>query len=223
MPNLITLQQFKDAKNISINLYDTQISTLIPLISDYIEKYCRRTFGPASYTEKKRGMMDEMGRYLFQMSNLPIVSVESVTIRFFGTTQDLSVDVSRLDIFESEGYALYSWVLQPSVSVIRAEYQNEYYYTIEYTTNAPVPGGVQLATINALADALDYYFGEPTISGGGSVGTTVKTLKIGDYSEANEGGSNSTFGALHDAEHGIILSQTVKDLLAPYVAYGQSW
>jgi hypothetical protein len=223
MANLITSQQFKNAKGITVSTYDTQIDTLLPLVSNYIEEYCHRKFGIDTYTEKRRGVVDYEGRYVFHVKNSPINSITSVSLRFFGTTQNLAVDTTRLDIFEEAGYALYSWILNPSVSVIRAEYRNDFYYTITYNGGEAVPGAVQLACINALADTLDYYYGQPTTSGDGSVGTADKDFTIGDYTERNIGGNRSTFGSLHDTTTGIILTQTVKDLLAPFISYDQGW
>ncbi len=223
MANLITAQQFKDAKGITVNTYDTQIDTLLPLVSDFIERYCHRKFGTDDFTEKRRGIIDAEGRYIFHVKNLPIISITSVSLRFFGTTQSLTVDVDRLDIFEEAGYAMYSWILNPSVSVIRAEYRNDFYYTIAYNGREIVPGTVQLATINALADTLDYYYGAPSTSGEGSVGAANAKVKIGDYTEEQVGGERTTFGRMHDTTTGIILTQTVKDLLAPYVSHDQGW
>jgi hypothetical protein len=224
MANLITLQEFKDAKGITITTYDTLINALIPLVSNYIENYCHRSFTTNTFTEKRRGITDELGRYMFHVKNTPINFITSVTLKFFGTTQELSVDTTRLDIFEEAGYALYSYILDPRISVIRPEYQNDYYYTIVYVGgDAEVPGGVKLATITAVSDVLDYYYGSPSASGTGSVGASHKNFKIGDYSEKTVAGVMSTFGSMHNATTGVILTRTVKDLLAPYVSHDQGW
>lgn len=223
MADILTLQTYKNAKGIATTEYDTQLNALIPMVNGYIEKYCNRVFGTAEYTERKEGVIDSQGAFFFQVSNKPIISVQSIDINFKGVTDALSVDVTRLDIFEKPGYAYYVYNLSPNTIVLREEYRQNFYYDITYSGGETVPPPVTFAAVTMLSDTWEYYNRTNTMlaSGTQQVGE-LKSVKIGDYTETYTTG-DSLFKSMHGKDTGIVLTQTVKDLLTPYKAQGQSW
>lgn len=222
MATILSTSEYKTAVNISSSEYDAQLNALIPMVNDFIERYCNRVFGAVSRTEKNRGIVDHTGRMMFTVKNHPIVSISEITVRFYGTQIDIDIDTSLLDIFEEEGIAYYSSVLDlQSDIVIRQEYKNDFYYTITYSGGEnEVPKALKLAAIQMVADNMKYLQDTVTVSGTQSTGA-LASVQIGDYKESYESGE-SAFDNTHDEKTGIILTQTVKDLLAPFKRTGIS-
>jgi hypothetical protein len=216
MADVITLSEYKTAKNITTNSNDTQLSSLIPLISDYIQKYCNREFGIGLYTERREGVNTYDGRYMFFASNKPIISVSQINLYFYGITTPVSLNVSLLDIFNKAGYAYYSGALTFNQSVIRDEYREGYYYDIIYSGGQPAPGAVKLAAINMLTDTFERFYEDPISSGIDNRTGDLKSLKIGDYQETYAEDKD----VLHNANTGLIMTKTVEDLLKPYKSTG---
>lgn len=221
MTAILTLPEYKTARGITSNTYDNQLEAIIEMVNDYIESYCNREFGEGVFTERREGIVDYTGKFLFYTKNKPINSVAAISVRFFGTDVPLAVDVTKLDIFSKSGYCYYSWMFDPSIAVIRPEYRNQFYYDITYSGGKPVPKAVTLAAITAVGDVFRSYQ-ESTASGGETPTGNLKSMKIGDYSETYE--TNDTiFKNTHSATTGLILTKTVADLLQPYRLQDQSW
>ena len=223
MATILTLADYKVAKNITVTTYDGQLSVIIEMINEFIIAYCNREFGEATYTEKREGVMNAKSQYFFQVDQPPIRSVTSVSLVFKGVpSTPLLVDVTRLDLFEKAGYAYYSYVLNPSIAVIRNEYRDDFYYTIIYEGGMAVPGPLKLASIMMVSDTFEYFTRTDSISTGVK-SNELKSVKIGDYTETYKEGNNTIFANQHNTQTGVVLTQTTKDLLAPYVNEGQSW
>lgn len=224
MADILTLSAYKAAKGITSNEYDTQLNALIPMINSYIEKYCNRTFGPGEFTERREGIINNKSAYVFNVQNKPIVSVQEVNLSFIGTNQTVGVDTTRLDIFHKAGYMYYSHQLTPPVVVIREEYRQNFYYDITYSGGDAVPPPVTWAAVQMLSDTWEYYNRTNTMTASGSqqVGE-LKSVKIGDYTETYATGDTVYNTALRANKGGVTLTQTVRDILTPYRAQGQSW
>lgn len=220
---ILTLSEFKTSKNIQVSTYDAQIEMLAGMVEDAVEKYCGRKFGEAEYEETHEGVTDARGFYLFICNILPVKEIASVKIRYYGTATDLTVDVSKLDLFKSDGCAYYAYATDPSVSVIREEYRDNFYYTIKYTGGyAEIPAGVKFAVLDALSTTFKYYFNDRITDCATEVPAgEVTNMSLGDYSITRES-SNDLLKTQLNANTGIVLTQTVKDLLRPYKVMGQS-
>lgn len=221
MSQIITLAEYKTAKGITDSIADNQLNAIIPMINEFIETYCGRKFGIGNFTEQGEGIVDVQGRFFIKTQNRPISVVNSITIKFYGTTTTLTLDPSLLDLFAEDGYMYYCHAYDTLVGIIRDEYKDNFYYTIAYSGGANVPESVKLAAITAISDYYQMMQASKTVSG--EITQQLKSVKIGDYSESYETGSSSMFNTLHDKSTGVLLSQTVRDLLAPYVARNQSW
>lgn len=221
MATILSLAEYKAAKGITGNESDAQISALLPMVNEFIEKYCNREFGPALYTEQNEGITDHHGFFLFHVKQKPIISVQSVEINYYGAQVPMTLDVTKLNIFRKEGYARFAFALNPAISVVRSEYLDEFYYTITYSGGAAVPQPVKLAAVNMLSDMFQYI--SEDVSPSGNIATTgqLKSVKIGDYAESYES-LGAFFSKFYDSKNGLVLTKTVKDLLEPYRAQGQS-
>jgi len=224
MTNLISLAYYKAVKGITDNSKDVQFIALIGMVSGVIQDYCHRVFGVDDFIEKKEGVVDNMGRFVFSVINKPIVSIDAITIKYIGVPTLLSVDVTTLDIMNESGYA-YSYVYNLlSGVVLRDEYLQNFVYTIEYEGGIAVPAGVQLAAIQMVSDTFEYLYRSTTpslISGTGGTGE-IRSVTIGSYSESYDS-TSSVFLQMADKSMGVVLSPTAKSLLGPYVRSGQSF
>jgi len=224
MADILTLETYKAAKGITSVDYDTQLSALIPMVNGYIESYCNREFGEGEYSETREGVINHNSSYVFNVQNKPIISVQSVALKFIGTNQEVAVDTDNLDIFHKAGYMYYSHQLTPPVTVIREEYRNNFYYEITYSGGQAVPPAVTLAAIQMLSDTWEYYNRTNTAlaSGTQQVGE-LHSVRIGDYTETYATGETLFIQMVKQNNGGVMLTQSVKDLLMPYRAQGQSW
>ena len=80
------------------------------------------------------------------------------------------------------------------------------------------------AAVQMLSDTWEYYnrTNTATASGTQQVGE-LKSVKIGDYTETYATGDTVFNTALRSNKGGVVLTQTVQDILMPYRAQGQSW
>jgi hypothetical protein len=222
MPDIITLEDYKQAKGIFDDFNDAQLLALIDMACGFIEDYCSRVFGKGIFTERHEGVMDAQGRFFFKVDNPTLDEVQSISVRYINTEVALSVDVSKLAVFSKGGYAYYYGLLNPSIGVIRPEYRENFYYDIVYSGGMAVPPAVKLAAINIVADTFAAMNANMVASGQQTLNPILSKIKIGDYEEWYDT-QNSAFNKLHNADTGIVLTQTVKDLLKHYVKQGQSW
>jgi len=224
MADIITLNEYKTAKNIVTTDYDAQLTALIPMVNNYIEEYCGRVFGPAEHTEQNEGTIDALSRYFFHVKNRPIISVQDITLKFTGASSNMTVDLTNLDIFSEAGYIYYAYNLAPPTVVLREEYRNVFYYTITYSGGMPVPQPVKLAAVTMLGDMFEYFnrVNSATASGTQNLGA-LSSVSIGDYSESYENSGQGLYNNQHNTSTGLAMTQTVKDLLMPYKYHSQSW
>lgn len=220
---ILTRQEYKQAKGISGSGLDAQIDALLPMIDDAIKRYCKWNIEKGTFTEKREGFIDHRGFYMFAVLNYPVESVSSIEVSFYGATSPMTVDVSQLDIFSKAGYMVYASTLLPGTEVIRDEYKNNFYYTIEYVGGLDVvPEGIKMAAVMALSDAMTYFYGDQVASGNSTINGSVKQMKVGDYSVTMESTTDKLKVSGNTGEEGIILSTTVKQLLKPFIHTGQN-
>jgi len=220
MASILSLTEYKTAKGITTTDYDAQLSALVGMANDWIEKYCNRQFGIGTYTEQYEGVIDIMGRYIFKVKNKPITSITSVVVHYIGVTTPLSIDTDELDIFANDGYCYYSNVFDPSIAVIREEYRTNFYYVITYEGGAAVPEGVKLAAINIASNMYEYLSRTNSVVESGMVNMgELMTVQIGDYKEIYDPVARRLLVDLH-SKKGLILSPTIEALLAPYATRG---
>lgn len=72
---IISTQNFKDYRGITASTWDTLIGTLITNAQAQAERYCRRTFDTATFTET----YDGSGAGVLILRNAPITSITSVS------------------------------------------------------------------------------------------------------------------------------------------------
>ncbi len=189
------------------------------MVNDFIENYCHRKFGIGIFTEQGEGIVDVQGRFFIKMRNRPVDVVNSITIKFYGTTTQMSLNPALIDLFAEDGYLYYCHAYDNLVGIIRNEYRDNFYYNITYSGGQEVPATVKLAAVTATSDMFQMLNANRVVSG--EITQQLRSVKIGDYTESYD--TNNMFKSLHDRETGAMLSQTVMDLLDYYVARGQSW
>jgi len=218
---ILTLTEYKTLKGIVDTSNDTQISAILPMISDWIKKFCNRSFESTIYTENKKGLIDSLGRLVFYVQHLPITSVTSIDLKYYGTTATISLDVTKLDIFEEGGYMYYAYN-QGFLDgvVLRDEYTNNFYYTVVYVGGDEVPSPVKLAATYIVSDTFKYLSENVIPSGEVSKGA-FKSFKLSEYWEEYES-ANDLFKTAYNKSSGLIISPTVLSLLQSYKRWGQS-
>lgn len=221
MADLITLSEYKAVKGVTTSDFDTQISALIPYASEYAKAYCNRNFELEEYTELKRGVVDNLGRFLFFMKERPVTSVVSVTVQFIGSDSTIEITPSDLTLIAQSGYAFYVKGLINNRTLIREEFQDQFYYTIVYSGGTSnIPGPVKLAVADMVHNVTEYLNRTNTVLPSGIVATgELRAIKIGDYEERY---SRQSIFADTIKDTGMVLTQTAMDLLAPYKKMGQS-
>ena len=223
MADILTTAQYKALKGITSSDYDTQLGAIIPCVNQFVEDYCQKKFGVGLYTEKSEGLLDIRNNYVFQVKNYPIQEIFSVDVHFRSIPTPLPVNLYYLDIFYPEGYCYYAGTLIPGILVIRQEYRDKFSYTITYSGGQAVPSPVTLAASTMVSDMFEYYnrVNTATVSGIENTNRDLKKVTIGDYGEEYSQGQDM-YSKLHTEATGIVLTQTVKDLLAPYRKHGQN-
>ena len=223
--SILTLTEYKTAMGITDNTNDTQLSALIAQANDFIEKFCLRNFGVGTYEEQREGIFAWDGRFMFVVKNKPIDKVNSVKVKFFSVTDELDVNLDYLDIFKNEGYCYYAYTFNPSIGVIRPEYRDTFYYTINYDGGMEAPETVKLACVYLVSDTFRYLSENRPNEGETNIQGVVDSVSIGDFKETYNNSKNNIFLQTHNEKTGMILSQTVRDLLIPYISNGvaQSW
>ena len=82
MTDLITLAEYKDAKEIKSPNLDVKIETLITLVSDFVEVYCGRRFLTETYTDALYGVCEDS----IYIQNPPLTDV--AVIEFYNTSRE---------------------------------------------------------------------------------------------------------------------------------------
>ena len=217
MSDVLSLSKYKDIVGLNSTEFDVQLIELVEAANRFVETFCGRVFGIAQYTERKQGVMDYQGRYVFHVKNLPLIGTpQSVTLQFFGADAPIALDVDRLDVFNDKGVVYYASALNPGLAVVRPEFQRNFYYDIVYSGGQAVPGDVTLAAAYIVQASQKWLASTTPTASGQSLGT-VKKLTIGEYSEDYD----NSFTDLHK-DSGLVLTKTVKELLSRHKKLGQS-
>lgn len=220
MAALLSLSEYKVMKGITTTGFDAQISALIDVASDYARAYCNRDFDLAEYTEQKKGVVDYLGRFMFFMKELPVVSVSSITLQFIGSSETTSISPDDITLISNAGYAYYLRGVGDNSALISPSNSEEFYYTIVYSGGkSNIPGPVKLAVTDMVHNTTEYLNRtNSVVASGVAVTGELRAVKIGDYEERYT--RQSLFPQMVK-DHGVVLSQTALDLLAPYKKMGQ--
>lgn len=217
---LITKDYYKTAKGITTESFDNQIEAIIDMVSSAIIDYTSNPFCENSYTERANGIVDFRGFYLINMKHRPVISVSSLQIKFYGTDTVFNLAPEKLDLFPEYGYAYYADVFPPGIDIIREEYRNNFYYDITYTAGSDViPSAVMMATVMAVSDTFNYWYGDQIDSNNKPLGDT-KSASVGEQSITFETRSDK-LAKFSSNDGNIVLSPLVKSLLSQYVITGQ--
>jgi hypothetical protein len=74
--NLITLVEYKTYAGIKSNNYDAEVTALIPRVSEFVKKYCNRTF--VDYVDADKVEYFNGGVNKFLLAENPVISVANV-------------------------------------------------------------------------------------------------------------------------------------------------
>lgn len=198
---------------------DPQLETWAETASSLIDNYCNRSFGTSSgvITETREGTRMKDGRLVFYTDRKPISSISSISLRYVGTTVNVDLDVSLLNILYDQGYAYYDYYIGVE-EVLRTEYLWEYIYTIQYSTNEGVPLPIKQACVMLVANLLKAEIASQESNINQTLDTPVKSFRSGDYSVDFDTTSNKS--SVED--YGYFMSPTIRMLLDHYVHIGQS-
>lgn len=142
---LVTLQQYKDYEGISSPNNDTEISSIIPRVSQLVKNYCRRTF--IDYYDEATTEMFAGGDDILYLSEAPLVSIQSFEYSSdFGKTYTSLVEYTDW---------VYDSVRQGIVPITVAEFPSYVNgYKVTYTGGYEfVPEDLQIAVL----DLVTYY------------------------------------------------------------------
>ena len=96
---ITTTAEYKAYRGITSAAQDTLLGTVVTAVSEAIERYCRRTFATASYTER----IDGSGTPSIFVKNAPITAIASIKL-YSGTTLG-SAMTSTLYLFDAASAA----------------------------------------------------------------------------------------------------------------------
>lgn len=151
MANLITLQEYKDAENITTTRDDYRIDYLITAVSKLIKTYCGNSIIDYYATPKVETISIDWDTYCVQLTESPVVSVTTVEERLSYSSnysalaienEDYFVDNNLDSVYRTTGAGYKNWPKGPgSVRVT---------YTAGYDGT---PEDLKLAVI----DLINYY------------------------------------------------------------------
>lgn len=219
MADIISLEEYKTAKSITTEEYDARLTPIIAGVNKFIESYTKRIFGPARYTEKRRGIIDREGKIFLQMKQSPVTFVESLKVKYFGVQQEITLDREKIDLFE-EGYGYYYAPINNGNIILRNEYRENFSYTVIYSGGEAVPADVKLAAIQMTSNAFEYLERTHSVASGTENASKLRRIDIGDYSEWYS--DTDKLLSADAKENGMMITQTVAELLKPYRRQGQS-
>ena len=172
MANLITLQQFKDAEQITNPRDDYKLSRIIDSVSQMVKTYCGNSIVDFHSTDKVETFTIDWATYAVQLTESPVNSIVSVQIRD-------SVDQSYRTLAASDYY-----LEETTDSVLYVSgntYQNwprgagsvKITYRAGY---ASTPNDLQIAVI----DLINYYFKDEHKTRRTLQGATMENAPSGD-------------------------------------------
>ena len=99
MANLITLQEYKDAENITTTRDDYRIDYLITAVSKLIKTYCGNSIIDYYTTPKVETVSVDWDTYCIQLTESPVVSVTAVEERLSYSSSYSTLDIDNEDYF----------------------------------------------------------------------------------------------------------------------------
>lgn len=99
MANLITLQEYKDAENITTTRDDYRIDYLITAVSKLIKTYCGNSIIDYYTTPKVETISIDWDTYCVQLTESPVVSVTTVEERLSYSSSYSTLDIANEDYF----------------------------------------------------------------------------------------------------------------------------
>lgn len=164
MANLITLQEYKDAENLTVNRDDYRIDYLIESVSQLVKTYCGNSIVDYYTTSKVEVLNINWDTHLVQLTESPLVSVSSVEERVSYSSNyvllseesnDYFVDTTLDTIYRTTGTGYRSWRKGPGA--VRVTYNAGYEDT---------PKDLKLAIIDLVTYYLkDEYKERKTLAG----------------------------------------------------------
>lgn len=172
MANLITLQQFKDAEQISNPRDDYKLTRIIDSVSQLVKTYCGNSLVDYYSTPKVEEFNIDWDTHIVQLTESPVVAVtsvekrDSVTLNYTTVpTTDYYLDHTTDSVFYVTGSTYKNWPRGAgSVKVT---------YTAGY---ASTPYDLELAVI----DLINYYFKDEYKGRKTLAGATMESAPSGD-------------------------------------------
>lgn len=150
MANLITLQQFKDAEQITNPRDDYKLSRIIDSVSQLVKNYCGNSIIDYYSTNKVEVFNIDWNTHIVQLTESPVNTIVSVEKRDSVTsvyetvsTDDYYLDSATDSVFYVNGRTYKDWPFGAGAVKVT--------YTAGYSS---VPADLQLAII----DLINYYF-----------------------------------------------------------------
>ena len=164
MANLITLQEYKDAENLTVNRDDYRIDYLIESVSQLVKTYCGNSIVDYYNTPKVEVLNINWDTNVIQLTESPLVSVSSVEERVSYSSNyillseadnDYFVDTTLDTIYRTTGTGYRDWRKGPGA--VRVTYNAGYQDT---------PKDLKLAIIDLVTYYLkDEYKERKTLAG----------------------------------------------------------
>jgi len=135
---LATLAQLKEALGETADTDDTRLTRILNAASGYCERYCRRTFASATYTNE---LYDGSGRDVLLLNHFPIITLTSVSE--YGTALTVGVNpTDGADVFPDKPRGA---IIRPDARFIACRM----YYDVTYDAGyASVPDEVVQSCID---------------------------------------------------------------------------
>jgi hypothetical protein len=171
MTDLISLDCYKEAKEISSTKRDGKTQQIITQVSALIEHYCNRIFTAYSTTPKVE-WFDANNDTVF-LTEFPVLGVSGVTTSENGGVTQVALteaDSNTAGYFvDVEDGAVYSQDGQPFLTTYTLPYRSlEVTYTAGYTEDT-IPADLELCVI----DTVDYYMDEQRTPSKSLLGGTI--------------------------------------------------
>ena len=172
MANLITLQQFKDAEQITNPRDDFKLSSIIDSVSQLVKTYCGNSFVDFFSANKVEDFTIDWSTYAVQLTESPANTIVSVQKRNSITEAYSTVSTDEYYLEKNTDTVLY---------VDGARYQNwptgvgavKVTYTAGYSS---IPADLQLAVI----DLVNFYFKDEHKTRRTLQGATMENAPSGD-------------------------------------------
>ena len=218
----ITVKELKTQPvGISFDKYSSQqLTSMINIASSIVESYCKRKFGPGTFTETGQTRIDREGRIVLTVKNQPINTVTSLKVWASGmrVSERLTLDTDYLNILKDAGYMYYStthspwssygqtypWVILGNSEVI--------FYELVYTTIGEVAPDIKFAAAMMVANLLktDYLFKTEGVVGAKG----VDSFRSDDYLVK--------FSQMKSDDNDAVLTPPVRQILDRYASLGQN-